>query len=319
MSFRRPAAVLAATVVALAAMTTVAMAAGQTTVTAPDAPQSPTVTATSIAAGRTPRATVATVVPSTSAPHSTAWPSTSLATTPTTAEPVPVGLTMARDSVPAAGWFHVTGVVAPKGTAIIRYRNVNRAIQVGLADHAAGAVSFWFRAPGAPGSKITIRLEALDGYARPLATLGTITLTTGNAMLPLPRNSGSGRRMVVHSDQQQVWLVEADGRVSGTFLMSGRRLRTASGYDQPGVFRVYSKSRTMRYCDGTCGYAHDMVRYQRTRSSVGTHSLPIEHGAVVQGTQDLGWPLSHGCSRLSDATAHALYAWAPIGTVVVVL
>ncbi len=312
MSFRRPAAVLAATAVALAAMTTVAMAAGQTPVAVSHTTASvdgvTTVAATTTTVGAT------TVPPTTKPPTTTTKPPTT-----TTVPKPPPGLAMARDSVPAAGWFHVTGVTVPKGTAIIRYRNVNRVIQVGLAYHSAGPLSFWFRAPGAPGSRITIRLEALDGYARPLRTLGTITLRTGNAMMPLPKGSGSGRRVVVHSDQQQVWLVEANGRVSDTFLMSGRRIRTASGYDQPGVFRVYSKSRTMWYCEETCGYAHDMVRYQRTRSSVGSHSLPIERGAVVQGTQDLGWPLSHGCSRLTDVKARAMYAWAPIGTVVIVL
>ena len=152
-----------------------------------------------------------------------------------------------------------------------------------------------------------------------LANLGTITVTTGNEMLPLPADSGTGRRMVVHSDSQQVWLVEADGRVSDTFLMSGRRIRTASGFDQTGVFRVYSRSRNMRYCEGRCGRASYMVRYQRTtRSAVGSHSLPFEGGRAVQGVEDLGWPLSHGCSRLEDSKAQAVYRWASIGTIVIV-
>jgi hypothetical protein len=228
-------------------------------------------------------------------------------------------LEMEDDSVPAAGWFHVGGLTMPTGTAIIRYSNVDRPIQTGLADHGPGPLSFWFRAPGEPGSAITIHLEALNGMGGVVGDLGTIGLTTGNEMLPLPANSGAGRRMVVHSDAQQVWLVEDDGRVSDTFLMSGRRLRTASGFDQTGVFRVYSRSRSMRYCEGRCGRANYMVRYQRTaRSAVGLHGLPFERGKVVQGVEDLGWPLSHGCSRLEDSKASAVYRWASIGTVVVV-
>jgi L,D-transpeptidase catalytic domain len=231
----------------------------------------------------------------------------------------PPRLELEDDSVPNAGWFHVGGFTLPTGTVMVRYSNVDRAIQTGLADHGPGPLSFWFRAPGPPGSAITIRMEALNGMGGVIGNLGTIRLTTGNEMLPLPVNSGSGRRMVVHSDAQQVWLVEDDGRVSDTFLMSGRRIRTASGFDQTGLFRVYSKSRSMRYCEGRCGRANYMVRYQRTtRSAVGSHSLPLERGKVVQGVEDLGWPLSHGCSRLEESKALAVYRWASVGTIVVV-
>ena len=238
---------------------------------------------------------------------------------PSTTTAEPPQLELEADSVPEAGWFHVGGFTLPTGTVMIRYRNVDRAIQTGLADHGPGPLSFWFRAPGAPGSTITIRMEALNGMGGVLGNLGTIELTTGNELLPLPSNSGAGRRMVVHSDAQQVWLVEDDGSVSDTFLMSGRRVRTASGFDQVGVFRVYSRSRTMRYCEGRCGRANYMVRYQRTtRSAVGSHSLPFERGGVVQGVEDLGWPLSHGCTRLEESKALAVYRWAAIGTVVIV-
>lgn len=228
---------------------------------------------------------------------------------------------MADDSVPSAGWFHVEGVLLPPGTTLIRYSNVDRASQVGLAPHPGGPLSFWFRAPGAPGSRLRIHLEALDGYGQVLADLGSVDLTTGNEMLPVPAGSGSGRRLVVDSDAQQAWLVEDDGSVTDTFLISGRRVATRSGSDQAGVFRVYSKSGNMKYCDEDgCGTAQYMVRYQRTAtSSVGTHSLPLLHGRPAQSADDLGWPLSHGCSRLPLDKAKELFHWASLGTVVVVL
>ncbi|MEY4173638.1 MAG: hypothetical protein RI900_803 [Actinomycetota bacterium] len=238
------------------------------------------------------------------------------------AEPPPplVAIELAADSVPAAGWFHVEGPSLPPGTAIVRFRNAARQSQAGLAYHGAGPLDLWFRAPGLPGQRLTIVLEALDGFARPVAGIGSVVVTTGDAMLPLPPSSGIGRRMVVDSEAQQVWLVEADGRVSDTFLMSGRRIRTSSGADQHGVFRVYSKSSVMRYCSPNCGTASHMVRYQRTAvASVGSHSLPVERGRTVQGVQDLGWPLSHGCTRLEASKARAVFRWASIGTVVVVL
>lgn len=238
------------------------------------------------------------------------------------AEPPPPAPTIdvAADSVPAAGWFHVTGPSLPAGTSIVRYRNLARSSQVGLAYHGAGPLDLWFRAPGLPGQRLTIAVEALDGFARPIATVGLVRVTTGDDMLPVPPNSGIGRRMVIDSDAQQVWLVEADGRVADTFLMSGRRIRTSSGADQHGVFRVYSRSSVMRYCSPRCGTASHMVRYQRTAiASVGTHSLPSEGGRQVQGVEDLGWPLSHGCTRLEASKARLVFGWAGLGTTVVVL
>jgi len=238
------------------------------------------------------------------------------------AEPPPptIAIELAADSVPAAGWFHITGPSMPAGTSIVRFRNTARASQVGLAYHGAGPLDLWFRAPGLQGQRLTIAIDALDGFARPLASLGVVRVTTGDDMLPLPPGSGIGRRMVIHSDAQQVWLVEADGSVTDTFLMSGRRIRTASGADQHGVFRVYSKSAVMRYCSPHCGTANHMVRYQRTAvASVGTHSLPSERGRLVQVVQDLGWPLSHGCTRLEAGAARSVFRWATIGTTVVVL
>ncbi|MFM2077218.1 MAG: hypothetical protein RJA49_1108 [Actinomycetota bacterium] len=264
-----------------------------------------------------PPISTAAAVPDTAADASVVPSSIAASSTAATA----VGLQEAADSVPAAGWFHVTNATLPVGTAIVRYGNVARDVQTGLAPHAAGGLDFWFRALGAPGSTITVHLEALDGFGQVLADLGSITLVTGDQMLPLPANSGTGRRMVVHSDEQQVWLVEDDGTVSDTFLMSGRRIPTSSGADQPGVFTVYSKSKHFKYCeDGVCGTAEHMVRYQRTpHSSVGTHSLPREHGQSVQTVFDLGWPISHGCSRLDPAKATEVYLWAGYGTTVVVL
>lgn len=229
-------------------------------------------------------------------------------------------LQVASDSVPSAGWFHVVGRTLPLGTVTVRYRNVAVASQVGVADHGPGPLSLWFRAPGLPGTRLTIQLEALAANGSVVASLGSVVVVTGNAMLPLPQNSGIGRRVVVHSDQQQVWLVEADGRVVDTFLMSGLRVRTASGLDQPGVFTAYSKSGTMRYCEGRCGTARFMVRYQAGfRGAVGLHGIPVENGREVQSVADLGWPLSHGCARLDTSKAREVFMWTGVGTLVVVL
>lgn len=225
-----------------------------------------------------------------------------------------------RDSVAAAGWFHLVGPELPAATTYLRYRNVADPVQVGIARHGAGPLSFWLRAPGAPGAPLTLGVEALDGMGAVLADLGVVTVRTGDEPLPLPEGTGSGRRIVIDAAAQQVWWVGDDGALVGTALLSGRRIPTASGADQPGIFAVYSKSRHMRYCEEHCGTAEYMVRYQRTpRSAVGLHSLPKEGGRPVQTAADLGWPLSHGCSRLEDGAAQALYRWSRIGDPVVVI
>ena len=52
--------------------------------------------------------------------------------------------------------------------------------------------------------------------------------------------------------------------------------------------------------------------------AIGFHTIPVDDGAAVQTTAQLGTPLSHGCVRQGTADAIALWGFAPIGTTVVV-
>jgi hypothetical protein len=133
---------------------------------------------------------------------------------------------------------------------------------------------------------------------------------------PLPSGSGSGRRIVYSNPQQRVWLVEADGRVHRSYLVSGKYRTPAAG-----TYSVYSKSR--RAYAGHDGIEMDnMVRFARsTRSGIpiGFHGIPRQNGRPMQTEDDLGGFRSAGCVRQSDPDAAYLYDWAPIGTTVVVL
>ena len=231
--------------------------------------------------------------------------------------PEPSPLRLADDSQSDAGLFHLIGPDVPAGADHVRYRNANKAIQVGLVPHEPGPLDVWLRAPAPFGSTITLVVDAMAGEDNVVESLGTITLLAGNRLLPLPSESGSGRRMVVDITAQQVWLVESSGRVSSTFLMSGRRRPTESGYELRGRFRMYSKSERLWTAEGASG--RFMVRYQRTVSSVGTHGIPSVRNQLVQGIDDLGWPLSDGCARLAFNDAKRVYGWAGIGTTVVVI
>ncbi len=131
---------------------------------------------------------------------------------------------------------------------------------------------------------------------------------------PLPRDSGTGRRVVLALADQRVWLVGGDEEVRRTYPVSG------SVYDNllPGEFEVFSRSRHATGIDGST--MERMVRFTRgAKSAIGFHDIPWMRGRPVQTSADLGTPLSHGCVRQSDADARAMWRFGRIGTPVVVL
>ena len=52
--------------------------------------------------------------------------------------------------------------------------------------------------------------------------------------------------------------------------------------------------------------------------SFGIHELPEWPGGSIEGANDLGIPVSHGCVRLGIGPARRVYDWAEVGTPVVV-
>jgi hypothetical protein len=114
----------------------------------------------------------------------------------------------------------------------------------------------------------------------------------------------------------RVWIIEADGTVVRSYRVSGR-------YAQPaqGTFYVFSRSAF------TChnGNAHVcmryMVRFTRGPSgdNIGFHEIPRRDGVPMQRDSQLGQALSSGCVRQSTADAQFMWAWAGIGTKVVVV
>ena len=66
-------------------------------------------------------------------------------------------------------------------------------------------------------------------------------IATGPSGPPLPPNSGTGRRIVYSNKQQRLWLVEANGVVSHTFLVSGRH-----GLPTPACTRCTRRCRARR-------------------------------------------------------------------------
>jgi lipoprotein-anchoring transpeptidase ErfK/SrfK len=147
-------------------------------------------------------------------------------------------------------------------------------------------------------------------------TTSTATTNTAETDTDLPRNSGTGRRVVYSVSLQRVWTVGEADRVQRTYLVSGRLSQPGAGH-----YRVYSRSRwtvssvsaeTMQY----------MVRFAhgaRTGAPIGFHSIPRDYrGHPAQSLAQLGKPLSAGCIRQRLRDAAFLWDFAHVGTTVVV-
>jgi len=136
------------------------------------------------------------------------------------------------------------------------------------------------------------------------------------ADVPLPDDSGEGRRAVFSESEQRVWIVEEDGSVARTYLVSG------SIYDNldPGTYEVYSRSEQAWGIDDS-GTMKWFVRFTHgdNGAAIGFHSIPELDGEAVQTKAELGTPLSHGCIRQKTADARAMWDFAQLGTTVVVV
>lgn len=131
---------------------------------------------------------------------------------------------------------------------------------------------------------------------------------------PLPEDSGEGRRVVYSNSQQRLWLVDGDGVVVDSYLVSGRR-----GVPRSGTYRVYSKS-PLAYAGHDGVTMTHMVRFARGRHlPIGFHAIPrTRSGRPLQTMAELGQYRSAGCVRQPPEKAEQLYYFADLGTTVVV-
>ncbi len=152
-------------------------------------------------------------------------------------------------------------------------------------------------------------LDSTGYYLSPVASMGA-------AAPPLPENSGSGRRVVYDRAGQRVWAVDADEQIVRSWLVSGSKFSN----EAPGTHTVYSKSEMSTAWNGQA-FLPNMIRYQETDiGHIGFHGIPrkVADNSVYQTTEELGTRLSGGCQRQHDLDAAFLWAFADIGTTVVV-
>jgi lipoprotein-anchoring transpeptidase ErfK/SrfK len=143
----------------------------------------------------------------------------------------------------------------------------------------------------------------------------TTTVVAAPPDTGVPYASGIGRRVVYSKNRMRVWIVGADNVTVRTYLVSGR-----FGQPTPGTYQVYSRSAF------TCNIDHPnicmrfMVRYAKgpLGDNIGFHEIPKRDGVPIQTDAQLGQALSGGCVRQATADAEYMWAFAGIGTTVVV-
>lgn len=166
--------------------------------------------------------------------------------------------------------------------------------------------SFVVRTPAPPAG-------AMDSMGFPLSSVAS----TGKDAPPLPKNSGSGRRVVYERAGQRVWAVDDDGSIIRSWLVSGSQYAN----EQPGTHTVYSRSEVSTAWNGKA-WLPKMIRYQQTRiGHIGFHAIPlhVEDDSPYQTEAELGTRLSGGCQRQANADAAFMWEFAQIGTTVVVI
>lgn len=168
----------------------------------------------------------------------------------------------------------------------------------------------------------SVSAAGVDGLSSPtrgtmvqLEPLPPTPSTVAGDSLDVPPDSGTGRRVVYSKTFQRVWMLDENNLIVKTHRVSGRP-------DSPpvGTFEVYSRS------ERTCALRHPdicmrfMVRFMRTgNDNIGFHEIPRRNGVAMQTTDQLGLALSGGCVRQATDDAIAMWDWAQLGTVVVVV
>jgi hypothetical protein len=128
----------------------------------------------------------------------------------------------------------------------------------------------------------------------------------------VPANSGSGRRIVYSNSQQRIWVIEANGVVTYSWLVSGR-----TGTPPFGTYSIQRRLNPDTAGSLILPYFQGFLRGSSGKW-FGFHGIPLNpNGTPIEPDDQLGRPESHGCIRLSQADAAILWNWGTVGTTVV--
>jgi hypothetical protein len=170
--------------------------------------------------------------------------------------------------------------------------------------------------------RLSVVGTAVTSASRPvIASAHACVWGSAASILSAPARSGSGKRIIWSKSANQVWLVEKTGTVRCSYVV------TDNDEDTPvGTYQVRSKSAMSSSIDeGRYWRLAHMVRFYIQpghRLWIGFHAVPVSpSGQLIQPMSSLGKPgyKSHGCVRQNPTNAANLYAFAPVGTKVVVI
>ncbi len=181
-------------------------------------------------------------------------------------------------------------------------------VDVPIATNIAAAEA---PAPATRGSSI----QESPTLPPPPTEAPTTTVVPAPPDTGVPFASGAGRRVVYSKNRMRVWIVDGNNVTARTYRVSGR-----FGQPDPGTYQVFSRS------GFTCNIDHPnicmrfMVRFAKgpKGDNIGFHEIPEQDGVPIQSEAQLGQALSGGCVRQATADAEYMWAFAGIGTTVVV-
>lgn len=123
--------------------------------------------------------------------------------------------------------------------------------------------------------------------------------------------SGAGARRIEISIGEQMLRAYEAGRVVIQTPVSTGAPRTET---PTGRYAIQSKE-TMHW---STRYSVWMPYAMRVVGGIFIHELPLTPGRTRIGASSLGRPVSHGCIRVGVGTAERLFAWASVGTPVLI-
>jgi len=126
----------------------------------------------------------------------------------------------------------------------------------------------------------------------------------------IPGSARLPKRIVVDISEQRLWYSYGELGEQGSFLISSGR----QGYWTPrGTFTVRRKLPVARYSGYMAGRYYD---YPNTRWNLEFLPKYYIHGAYWHNS--FGTPRSKGCVNVSYKNMESLYAWADVGTTVII-
>ncbi len=132
----------------------------------------------------------------------------------------------------------------------------------------------------------------------------------------VPKNSGSGRRVVYQNELQWVWIIDGKNEVIRAMPVSGLR-----GVPNLGTYEVSSQSLRSYSLELKDVWFNNMTRFAigPNGGNIGFHEIPTKYGKPLQTVDQLGSFQGSGCIRMAIADAKLMYNFAKLGTKVVVL